>query len=297
MPPIQDALTIDVEDWFHVLDLEGAPSIGEWANLPSRVEKNFESLLEILAEREVRATCFFLGWVAERFPHLVRRAVDAGHEIASHGYAHELIYEQGEEAFFADVQRSKAILEDTSRSPVVGYRAPGFSIVKETPWALRRLVEAGFRYDASIFPGARGHGGLAEAPLEAASVDTGSGEIVEFPISMVQIAGRRVCFFGGGYLRLFPYGVIHRMAQQVKREGRFVVFYVHPREIDPEQPRIPMNWKRRFKSYVNIATTEKKLRRLVRDFEFKPLVEFLETDQIRSAPTMARVSRGSAQVE
>ncbi len=280
-PP--DALTIDVEDWFHILDLDGAPRIEDWANLPSRVEKNFQSLLGILAEREVRATCFFLGWVAERFPHLVREAAAAGHEIASHGYAHELIYEQGEDRFFADIQRSKAILEDTSGSPVLGYRAPGFSIVKETPWALGKLAEAGFRYDTSIFPGARGHGGLAEAPLEATRVETASGELVEFPISMADVAGRRICFFGGGYLRLFPYGVIRRMARQVKREGRFVVFYVHPREIDPDQPRLPMSWKRRFKSYVNLASTEKKLRRLVRDFEFKPLAEFLDTDQIRPA--------------
>ena len=280
-PP--DALTIDVEDWFHILDLDGAPRIEDWAKLPSRVEKNFESLLGILAEREVRATCFFLGWVAERFPHLVRAATAAGHEIASHGYAHELIYEQGEDAFLADIQRSKAILEDTSGSPVLGYRAPGFSIVKETPWALGKLAEAGFRYDTSIFPGARGHGGLAEAPLEATRVETASGELVEFPISMADVAGRRICFFGGGYLRLFPYGVIRRMARQVKRDGRFVVFYVHPREIDPDQPRLPMSWKRRFKSYVNLAGTEKKLRRLVRDFEFKPLAEFLDTDQIRPA--------------
>src|SRR6266850_3138677 len=215
-----DAFTIDVEDWFHILDVESTPPLERWATLPSRVEKNFHVILELLAEHGVRATCFFLGWIAERYPHLVHAASKAGHEIASHGYAHELIFKQTEAAFFEDVRKAKGLLEDVSGCPVLGYRAPGFSIVKETPWALERLAVAGYRYDTSVFPGVRGHGGLPGAPLTPTRVETPSGQIVEFPISMAEIAGRRLCVFGGGYLRLFPYNVISAMTRRAHSEGR-----------------------------------------------------------------------------
>lgn len=278
-----------MEDWFHILDIEGAPPLEEWASLPSRVEGNFRKMLDLLTERGVRATCFFLGWVAERYPRLVLAAADSGHEIGSHGYAHQLIFTQSESAFFEDVRKSKMLLEDLCGRPVLGYRAPGFSIVKETPWALERLAAAGFRYDTSIFPGARGHGGLPGFPLTPTRVDTDSGPIVEFPISMAEIAGRRVCLFGGGYLRLFPYGLISTMTRQAHSKGRSIVFYVHPREIDPTQPRLAMGWGRRFKSYVNLRGTEAKLRRLLSEFRFKPLCEFLDADErggaARPAPT------------
>jgi polysaccharide deacetylase family protein (PEP-CTERM system associated) len=240
------------------------------------VERNLRVLLDLLAERHVRATCFFLGWIAERYPHLVRAASDAGHEIASHGYAHELIFRQSEAVFYEDVRRAKGLLEDVSGRPVLGYRAPGFSIVKETPWALERLAAAGYRYDTSIFPGVRGHGGLPGAPLTPSRMETPGGAIVEFPISMAEIAGRRLCVFGGGYLRLFPYGLIRAMTRRAHAEGRSVVFYVHPREIDPDHPRLPMNLRRRFKSYVNLRGTEAKLRRLITEFQFRPLCESLE---------------------
>jgi polysaccharide deacetylase family protein (PEP-CTERM system associated) len=288
-PKEVDAFTVDVEDWFHILDVAGTPPLDHWATLPSRVERNFHAMLGLLEEHHVRATCFFLGWIAERFPHLVRTASSAGHEIASHGYAHQLIFGQTEAAFFEDVSKSRRLLEDLCGRPVLGYRAPGFSIVKETPWALERLAAAGYRYDTSIFPGVRGHGGLPDAPLTPTRVETASGPIVEFPISMAEIAGRRLCFFGGGYLRLFPYGLIRTMARRAHAEGRSIVFYVHPREIDPGQPRLPMSLPRRFKSYVNIRTTEPKIRRLLTEFRFKPLGEFLD-----SVPASLTVRSGSA---
>ena len=289
---IVDALTIDVEDWFHILEVEGTPPLDEWRALPSRVERNLERMLHLLGEHGVRATCFFLGWIAERYPHLVRTALLAGHEIASHGYAHKLVFKQTEAAFFEDVTRAKRLLEDLSGRPVLGYRAPGFSIVKETPWALERLAAAGFRYDASIFPAARGHGGIPGAPFWPSCVETQSGPIVEFPTSIARIAGRRVCLFGGGYLRVFPYRLISAMTRRTHAEGRSVVFYVHPREIDPEQPRLPMAWPRRFKSYVNIRGTETKLRRLVSEFEFKPLCEFLDAEgSLAASPSRAPLTR------
>ena len=280
-----DALTIDVEDWFHILDVRGTPPLEAWNAMPSRVERNLRRLLEILAEHDTRATCFFLGWVAERFPHLVRAAADAGHEIGSHGYSHQLVFDLTESEFFDDVRKTRSILEDISGRSVIGYRAPGFSMVKDTPWAFESLAAAGYLYDTSIFPGTRGHGGLPEAALTPTHVATRSGTMVEFPISMVEIAGRRICLFGGGYLRLFPYCIISAMTRRAHREGRFVVFYLHPREIDPAQPRLPMSLPRRFKSYVNIRGTEAKLGRLLCDFRFKPLREFLDPTIEKHAST------------
>lgn len=268
---LEDALTIDVEDWFHILDLKDAPSVDRWEALPSRVERNFDRLLALLAERGARATCFFLGWIAEKYPQLVRAAQNAGHEIACHGYAHELVYEQGESSFYEDVRRAKGVLEDLAGTPVWGYRAPGFSITASTPWAFERLARAGYRYDTSVFPATRGHGGLSGATLGPSCIPTASGDIVEFPISLAPFLGRRVCFFGGGYLRLSPYPLIRRMAERVHREGRRIVFYIHPRDIDPDQPRLSMGLRRRFKSYVNLRGTEAKLGRLLTDFRFRPL--------------------------
>ncbi|HET9235244.1 MAG TPA: XrtA system polysaccharide deacetylase [Candidatus Eisenbacteria bacterium] len=275
---IVDAFTVDVEDWFHILDVEGTPPLDAWWTLPSRVEDNVERMFHLLDEHGVRATCFFLGWIAERYPNLVRAALQAGHEIASHGYAHELVFKQTEAAFFEDVRRAKALLEDLTGHPVLGYRAPGFSIVKETPWALERLAAAGFRYDASIFPAARVHGGMPDAPLWPSRVETRSGPIVEFPTSIARIGGYRICLFGGGYLRVFPYRLISAMTRRAHSEGRSIVFYVHPREIDTAQPRLPMRWRRRFKSYVNIHGTDTKLRRLFSEFAFRPLCEFLDAE-------------------
>jgi len=255
--------SVDVEDWFHILDIPGGPAIEEWGSLPSHVEKNFRHLLDIFSESEVRVTCFFLGWIAERFPHLVKEAAAAGHEIASHGYSHRLVYEQGCDEFHDDVRRARLLLEDISGQAVIGYRAPGFSTTEQTPWFFDALTSAGYEYDSSVFPAARGHGGMRDGRRDPHRVNDG---LLEFPITVANLMGRRMCFFGGGYLRLFPYWLIYRMAQQVLAEGRPVVFYIHPREIDPGHPRLAMSRQRQFKSYVNLETTETKLRRILRDF-------------------------------
>lgn len=267
--------SIDVEDWFHILDLPSTPPIAEWNSLPSRVEDNFHKMLDILDENKSQSTCFFLGWVAERFPELVREAAARGHEIASHGYSHLLAYQETADNFFADAVRSRNVLQDISGQPVLGYRASGFSVTEETPWFFEKLMAAGYRYDSSVFPGTHAHGGMPDVPCAPYEVEPGSG-FIEFPVSVEHVAGRPVCFFGGGYLRLFPYSMISRMTRRVLAKGRPVIFYIHPREIDLSAPRLPMGLTRRFKSYVNLASTEPKLRGLLSEFQVTSFRDFME---------------------
>lgn len=271
--------SVDVEDWFHILDVPSTPPLSRWDSLPSRVEKNFLKLLEIFSERNVRVTCFFLGWVAEKFPHLVQEAAQRGHEVASHGYAHKLAYEITPQEFLNDVRKSKRILEDIIGDAIFGYRCPGFSTTEDTPWFFSSLMEAGYRYDSSVFPGAREHGGLASAQLAPYVVTQGSSSLIEFPITLLPVLGKRLCFSGGGYLRLFPYPFIRRMTRKVLKEGRPVIFYVHPREIDPDHPRLSMSMVRRFKSYVNLRTTQAKLYRLATEFELTTFRNFVEENR------------------
>src|ERR1700756_4257957 len=186
--------SVDVEDWFHILDVPSAPALSEWNGLPSRVEKNFFRLLDLFSEHRAQVTCFVLGWVGERFPHLVREAVARGHEIASHGYAHRLVYTQSCDEFYQDVHRARLLLEDAAGVPVVGYRAPGFSSTTETPWFFDTLAEAGYQYDSSIFPARRAHGGVPEGRRDPYRVN-GDG-ILEVPITVADFMGRSMCFFG-----------------------------------------------------------------------------------------------------
>jgi polysaccharide deacetylase family protein (PEP-CTERM system associated) len=265
----------DVEDWFHILDVPGTPDFEAWGRLPSRVEDNFRRLLALLATHNAKITCFFLGWVAERFPRLVREAVNQGHEIASHGYAHRLVYTMTPDEFGEDARRSREILEQVSGFPVLGYRAAGFSCTGQTPWLFEELVNAGYQYDSSIFPASRGHGGMPGAPLAPHRVVTPSGTLVEFPATVATVLGTRLCFFGGGYLRLFPTWLIKGMARRVCTEQRPVVFYVHPRELDPAQPRLPMRAHRRFKTYVNLRSTEGKIASILSGFPWTTFRGFL----------------------
>jgi polysaccharide deacetylase family protein (PEP-CTERM system associated) len=263
--------SIDVEDWFHILDVASAPRLEEWGRLPSRVERNFRRMLELAGERGARATCFFLGWIAERYPHLVREAAAAGHEIASHGYAHRLVYTMTRGEFIEDARRTRTLLEDLSGAEVLGYRSAGFSVTEETAWFFEALAEAGYRYDSSVFPARRAHGGMETASRRPCRI----GPLAEFPITVADFLGRPMCFFGGGYLRLFPYGLIRRKALEVLSENRPVVFYTHPREIDPQHPRLAMPWLRRFKSYVNLDTTERKLRLILAEFPMTTFAAYL----------------------
>lgn len=270
---MKNILSVDVEDWFHILEVSSTPNIKEWEGYESRVKRNFYTLLDLFDETHTKATCFFLGWVAERFPEIVREACQRGHEIASHGYCHQLVYTQHRYEFFQDIKKTKELLEDISGQAVTGYRSPGFSIIKGTMWALDELAKAGYKYDSSIFPASRDHGGIKDAALYPHKIKTNHGVMIEFPLSIAIVLGRRMCFFGGGYLRLFPYPLIRHMSKSVNQDNRPVIYYVHPREVDSDHPRLTMGWRRRFKSYVNLETTMPKLRNLLREQE---LVSFLQ---------------------
>ena len=276
--------SIDVEDWFHILDLPSTPSMSEWDALPSRVEANFLRLMDILSETDVKGTCFFLGWVANKFPRLVREALKRGHEIASHGYSHQLVYRMSAQEFYEDAARAKKTIEDIAGQRVLGYRASGFSVTSETPWFAERLIEADYRYDSSIFPASRGHGGLRDGQTAPYVLGDPQRGFVEFPISVQKVFGKPLCFFGGGYLRFFPYAVIRRMTQKVLNEGRPAIFYVHPREIDPEHPRLPMGRGRQFRSYVNLRSTERKIRSLFSEFKMTSFANFLQENSLQREP-------------
>ena len=272
--------SVDVEDWFHILDLPTTPNLDEWAHLPSRVEKNFLRLLDIFSEAKVHVTCFFLGWIGERFPWLVREAADRQHEIASHGYAHRLVYSCQPNEFREDAVRARRILEDVVGMPVFGYRSAGFSVTEKSPWFFDELLSAGYRYDSSVFPATRSHGGLTNAERAPHRVSVRNGTLTEVPITVSDLAGKSMCFFGGGYLRLFPYSLIKRMTKKVLKEGRPVVFYIHPREIDPNHPRLRMGKMRQFKSYVNLQTTEPKIRQVLQQFPTTTFINYLRENQL-----------------
>jgi polysaccharide deacetylase family protein (PEP-CTERM system associated) len=290
--PMKCIFSVDVEDWFHILDLPFTPDITAWDGLPSRVERNFLRLLEIFEQRGVRVTCFFLGWVGERFPHLVKEAARRGHEIGSHGYAHELVYQMTPDAFYQDAVRAKRILEDVAGQAVWGYRAAGFSLTHGTDWFFDKLIEAEYVYDSSVFPARRGHGGMEKGNRRPYWIERGSGRLAEFPVSVAEVLGKSFCFFGGGYLRLFPYLVIRTMTRRVLREPRSVIFYVHPREIDPDHPRLSMNWKRRFKSYVNLKSTKPKIERLLDEFQITSFERLIRGETAAGSATRAEVMSG-----
>jgi polysaccharide deacetylase family protein (PEP-CTERM system associated) len=273
--------SIDVEDWYHILDVPSAPDISRWDELPVRVEANFRRLLDIMAERKVHATCFFIGHIARRFPHLVREAAARGHEIASHSFAHKLIYTMTPAEFLEDASASRKLLEDIAGAPVSGFRASGFSVTEQTPWFFEKLVEAGYAYDSSTFPASRGHGGMKWGRLEPHLMRTPAGELVEFPVTVADVLGKRMCFFGGGYLRLFPYPLVRRMSRVVLGEGRPVIFYVHPREIDPDHPRLAMGAARRFKTYVNLRTMEPKIRAILAEFPVTTFRDYMNDNRAR----------------
>ena len=269
---ILNALSIDVEDWFHILDLKNEIPIADWHKMESRVSKNTIKLLSLFSQHGVRATFFVLGWVAEQFPQLVLEIKRQGHEIASHGYGHKLAYQQTPQEFRDDVTKVKRILERIIHQEVMGYRVPGFSIQNGNLWALDILKEEGFVYDSSICPAVRGHGGLDGSPIYPYKHPSG---LWEFPISVFRFLGKNISFSGGGYLRFFPYSFIKNAIKKINSQNQPVMVYLHPREIDVSQPRLKMPLNRRFKCYVNLHTTEKKLDRLLRDFNFASISEVL----------------------
>jgi len=265
---LPNSITVDVEEWFHILDSDSVPNISQWTSLESRVEVHMERILALLSHATTRATFFWLGWVAERHVRLVRRCIEDGHEIASHGYAHVLPYRVGKAQFHQDIVRAKSCLEDIAGAEVHGFRAAGFGITEATPWAFDVIRGAGYTYDVSIFPGRHGHGGLPFAPLVPHTVKTQNGDLFEVPSSVVEVLHRRFSLFGGGYLRLASKGMIEWGVRRLEAEGRPLIVYLHPRDIDPQQPRLPLSLTRRFKCYVNLHTTLDKVKWLCENHRF-----------------------------
>lgn len=273
-----NAFTVDVEDYFHVAALSSVISRESWPTREYRVERNTEHLLDILAEKHVRGTFFVLGWVAERSHALLREIAAAGHEIACHGFSHELIYRQTPSEFREETRRAKRCLEDVVGQEVLGYRAASFSITRDSLWALDVLIDLGFEYDSSIYPIHHDHYGIPGASLELGKVEAPSRRtLVEFPMCVATLFGLRVPVSGGGYFRILPYWLTRAGLKQVnERARRPFPFYLHPWEVDPDQPRIKVDGLSHFRHYTNLGRCEERLRRVLGDFTFAPIRDVLK---------------------
>lgn len=285
---MRNAMTVDVEDYFHVAAFSRQIDPATWDRVSPRVERNTHRLLDRFDERDVRVTFFVLGWVAERFPGLVRAIADRGHEVACHGYSHQLVYELTPAAFHEETVRAKACLEHQVQRPVLGYRAASYSITKRSLWSIDILAEIGFSYDSSIFPIHHDRYGIPGSPRWPYRLTMPSGcSIIEFPPSTVSIFGYHLPVAGGGYFRLYPYRFTRFALAHINRsEGRPFVFYLHPWEIDPEQPRIRTGPLSAFRHYTNLSRCEERLCRLLLDFQFAPATEVLDALPLQTVSTI-----------
>jgi len=271
-----NAFCIDLEEWFHVCGVETPyRDPATWSQAPSYVEKDTDVLLGLLDEVGAKATFLSMGWLAERYPELIKRISDLGHGIGCHGYYHRLVFEQKPEEFRREISTARKILEDVSGQEVTCFRAPGFSITSECFWAYPILVEEGFQTDVSIVPASRDHGGIKDFSPVPFVMETDAGTLKVFPVSVMQFAGKTVPFSGGGYLRLFPLRLIHYGFRQTHRRGLPVMAYIHPREINPTQPRLDLPLLKRFKYYVGLESCERKLRSLLHTYRFGTISETL----------------------
>jgi polysaccharide deacetylase family protein (PEP-CTERM system associated) len=287
-PRIVNGLSVDVEDWFQVGAFENVIDRGDWDGLALRVENNVLRILDLFAEADVKATFFTLGWIAQRNGPLMRRIVEAGHELASHGYDHARVFTFDRKAFAADILRARKTIEDAGGVPVTGYRAPSFSIDQRTPWAYMELAEQGYAYSSSVAPVAHDHYGWREAPRFAFRPLPWS-DLVEIPVTTAMLGGRRVAAGGGGFFRVLPYGFSRWAIRQVnRREERPAVFYFHPWEIDPGQPRVaqaPIRSKLRH--YTNLDRMAPKLRELVHEFAWSRMDLVAWREAARATPLAA----------
>ena len=278
---MKNALSFDLEDYYHVSAFAEQISAEEWQNFASRVERNTNAVLELLADSGQRATFFTLGWVAEKYPQLIRQIADASHEIACHSHRHRLIYQMTPQEFLEDTYRAKNVLEQAGGQLVRGYRAPSFSLTENSLWAFNVLAELGFTYDSSIFPVRHPNYGMPAAPRTPFRVDTPFGPIVEFPMPTLELAGRRSPIGGGAYLRLLPYWYTRWAMRYLNRsEQRPVCVYLHPWELDPEQPKMQGRLTARIRHYIGLRGVQKKLRRMLRDFEFAPMGELIPDQKL-----------------
>jgi polysaccharide deacetylase family protein (PEP-CTERM system associated) len=287
VPPI-NGLSVDVEDWFHVGAFEEVIERGTWDAQADRVERNCDQILDLFADAEVSATFFTLGWVAQRHGALLRRIAAAGHEIASHGWDHARVFTMDAKSFAADLERSRKVLEDATGAEVIGYRAPSFSIDRRTPWAYMVLAEQGYAYSSSVAPVVHDHYGWRDAPRFAFKPLPWS-DLVELPVTTAEFAGRRMAAGGGGFFRVLPYAFSRWAIRQVnRREGRAAVFYFHPWEIDPGQPRVadaPL--KSRLRHYSRIEGMADKLRQLVHEFPWGRMDVLARREAAQAVPLAA----------
>jgi len=281
---ITNAMTVDVEDYFQVAALASAIDRSDWDAIKPRVEANTNRILEIFEKADIRATFFVLGWIAERQQGLVRKIVDAGHELACHGYSHKLIYNQSRSEFAAETALAKNILEQISGTPVHGYRAASYSITGRSLWALDIIAEAGFSYDASIVPTRHDLYGIPGAKVSPYRLELENGlSLIEFPPSTINILGFDVPVGGGGYFRVFPYTFSRWGMSRINESRRQPFsFYLHPWEIDPDQPRVRTNWKSRFRHYHNLHQFEPRLRRVLGEFKFGTMRSVVESGKHES---------------
>jgi polysaccharide deacetylase family protein (PEP-CTERM system associated) len=281
---VQNALSVDVEDWFQVGAFETVIDRKDWDSLECRVERNTDAVMALFEEAGVKATFFTLGWVAERYPSLIRRIVDAGHEIGSHGYGHDRVFNFTPDQFAADLLRSRRLIEDAAGVAVTGYRAPSFSIDQRTPWAHEILAEQGYTYSSSVAPVKHDHYGWADAPRFAFRPVAGS-DFLEIPVTTAQLGPKRLAAGGGGFFRLLPYAFSRWAIRQVNDdEQRPAVIYFHPWEIDPDQPRVanaPI--KSKLRHYTKLDVMADKLRRLPRDFRWDRLDKIVASEKARLA--------------
>jgi polysaccharide deacetylase family protein (PEP-CTERM system associated) len=286
-----NALTIDLEDWFCVENLGHVISRSEWNQCELRVVESTTRLLDLFDRHDVKGTFFVLGWIAERVPDLVREVARRGHEIASHGYHHHMLTRLDPVAFEEDLCRSLDVLAPLSNGPIVGYRAPSFSVTERTMWALPILERHGFAYDSSIFPiGFHPDYGIKEASLEIGPI---ASSLVELPMSCATIMGTRVPCSGGGYFRIFPYSVTRYLMRRCNQQNRPVIFYLHPWEVDPGQPRVSLPASKRFRHYANLRRTLGRLDRLLGDFRFAPIGALPQMQSPMVAPLPAEEARSN----
>jgi polysaccharide deacetylase family protein (PEP-CTERM system associated) len=278
---VLNALTIDVEDYYHVAACEGLIKRADWGRCESRVVASTHVLLDLMAAAGTRGTFFVLGWVAEQHPGLVRDIRAGGHEIACHSHWHHLIYRQTPKEFRQDLVRARNVLQDCTGEPVVAYRAPCFSITRESLWALDVLIEEGFTIDSSIFPTYHDRYGLAGAPLGPHWIERPAGTIREFPLTVYRLLGYPLPIGGGGYFRLYPYLFTRHGLRSVNAKGRPAVVYLHPWEVDPGQPRMPLGRLGAFRHSINLARTRDRLKRLLSDFAFGTLTEVFDQENCR----------------
>lgn len=268
---VLNALSIDVEDYFMVSAFEKTVKRSDWEKYECRVEKNTLRILDVMDEYGAKGTFFVVGWIADRYPDLLREIHRRGHEIGGHSYYHRLVYEMTPEEFKQDLRRTRRAIEAAGVGPVIGFRAPSFSVIERNLWALDILRKEGYKYDASIFPAAHARGGIAHAARYPHWIQ----DLAEFPMSTARVFGKSMPFSGGGYFRLFPYSFVKFGMNQSVRKGKPTIIYVHPWEFDPEQPRMPAKPFDKFKHYVNLDKTESKFRRLLRDYHFAPVRDVL----------------------